>query len=239
MKKANVVATASVIILFVFAAWKIAYIPDSGKTIADFDDCVNAGYPVMESYPRQCRTPEGNAFTEKISKYSGQETRLIKSLSAEDIDALEQGTGDAFGGLAKLAELNGYPGPRHVLDLATSLQLTAVQKKLVENMNNTRVTEAQVVGKEMVRLEQEMNDMFTDGTITKETLRQKLEKSSELYGQLRYIHLKYHITMLDILAPDQVKLYNKLRGYSENGDPCVNIPAGHDMEMWKKHNNCG
>ena len=106
-------------------------------------------------------------------------------------------------------------------------------------MNDTRIIEAQALGKEMIGLEQEMNDMFIDGTITKETLRQKLEQSGELYGQLRYIHLKYHIAMLDILTPDQVKLYNKLRGYSENGDPCVNIPAGHDMDMWKKHNNCG
>jgi hypothetical protein len=31
-------------------------------------------------------------------------------------------------------------------------------------------------------------------------------------------------------------LYNKLRGYSN--DPCQNIPEGHNVEMWKKHNGC-
>lgn len=51
-----------------------------------------------------------------MSKYIGQESRIIKSLSSEDIESLETGTGDAFGGMAKLAELNGYPGPRHILD---------------------------------------------------------------------------------------------------------------------------
>jgi hypothetical protein len=35
-------------------------------SIASFDDCVNAGYPVMESYPRQCKVPDGQSFTEDI-----------------------------------------------------------------------------------------------------------------------------------------------------------------------------
>jgi hypothetical protein len=36
--------------------------------IADFEECVRAGYPIMESYPRQCRTPDGQSFTEVISE---------------------------------------------------------------------------------------------------------------------------------------------------------------------------
>ncbi|ODS39279.1 MAG: hypothetical protein A7316_05940 [Candidatus Altiarchaeales archaeon WOR_SM1_86-2] len=35
--------------------------------INSFDDCVRAGYPIMESYPRQCRTPDSRTFTEEIS----------------------------------------------------------------------------------------------------------------------------------------------------------------------------
>ena len=34
--------------------------------INNFFDCLNAGYPIMESYPRQCRTPDGENFTENI-----------------------------------------------------------------------------------------------------------------------------------------------------------------------------
>lgn len=34
--------------------------------INNFEDCVNAGYPVMESYPRQCRTPDDQTFVEVI-----------------------------------------------------------------------------------------------------------------------------------------------------------------------------
>lgn len=34
--------------------------------ITDFEGCVGAGNPIMESYPRQCRTEDGNLFVEKI-----------------------------------------------------------------------------------------------------------------------------------------------------------------------------
>lgn len=34
--------------------------------INNFQDCVNAGHPVIESYPRMCKTPDGYVFTEKI-----------------------------------------------------------------------------------------------------------------------------------------------------------------------------
>lgn len=35
-------------------------------TVSSFDECVTAGYPVMESFPRQCRTPDGRIFVEQI-----------------------------------------------------------------------------------------------------------------------------------------------------------------------------
>jgi len=34
--------------------------------ITNFEECANAGYPIMESYPRQCRTPDGQTFTEVV-----------------------------------------------------------------------------------------------------------------------------------------------------------------------------
>lgn len=47
--------------------------------------------------------------------YAGQQTRTIKALSDDEIAALRNGEGM---GMAKAAELNGYPGPIHVLSLA-------------------------------------------------------------------------------------------------------------------------
>jgi hypothetical protein len=56
---------------------------------------------------------------EALSPYTGQERREIKALSNEEIDRYLSGDGM---GLAKAAELNHYPGPRHVLELADQLQ---------------------------------------------------------------------------------------------------------------------
>lgn len=38
------------------------------KQITNFEECAAAGYPVMESYPRQCRTPNGTLFKEETKE---------------------------------------------------------------------------------------------------------------------------------------------------------------------------
>jgi len=61
--------------------------------------------------------------------YAGQQTRAIKALSDDDIASLLKGEGM---GMAKAAELNGYPGPTHVLALAPQLKLTEPQRQQVQ-----------------------------------------------------------------------------------------------------------
>src|SRR5215510_12326186 len=56
-----------------------------------------------------------------VSPYTGQEQRAIKALSDEEIRDLLEARGM---GLAKAAELNSYPGPLHVLQLANELELS-------------------------------------------------------------------------------------------------------------------
>ena len=93
------------------------------------------------------------------------------------------------------------------------------------------------LGKQIIDIEKEINDAFVNRTIAEEFLQNKVSESANLYSQLRVAHLKYHLSMIEILSPQQVEKYNKLRGYS-SGDPCNNIPKGHNPEMWKLHNNC-
>ena len=57
--------------------------------------------------------------------YAGMQTRPIKALSEQQISDLDTGRGM---GLALAAELNGYPGPSHVLELADKLELSAEQR---------------------------------------------------------------------------------------------------------------
>jgi hypothetical protein len=56
--------------------------------------------------------------------YAGQQTRAIKALSDDERADYMEGRGM---GLSKVAELNHYPGPRHVLDEAGTLGLSAEQ----------------------------------------------------------------------------------------------------------------
>lgn len=42
-------------------------VPTDGYRSSNFEECVAAGNPVMESYPRQCRTPDGRNFVEDIA----------------------------------------------------------------------------------------------------------------------------------------------------------------------------
>ena len=60
------------------------------------------------------------------SPYAGQQTREIKALSSTQTADLLAGKGME---LAKAAELNGYPGPMHTLELATQLELSTEQKQ--------------------------------------------------------------------------------------------------------------
>ena len=174
------------------------------------------------------------------SPYAGQESREIKALSRQDIEGLLAGAGTPFGGMAKPAELNGYPGPRHVLDAvdAEEFELAREQQEQIEALYEEMRSEAIELGERIIDIEKAIDDAFLGGTISEELLQEKVLESADLYGQLRIVHLKYHLLMVDILTPQQVAQYNELRGYT-SGDPCANIPAGHDPEMWRLHNNCG
>jgi hypothetical protein len=168
------------------------------------------------------------------SKYAGEEKREIKSLSETDIEELKNGKG---WGLAKAAELNGVPGPVHLLEMKEEIDLSAKQIRAIEDIYKKMKQEAIPLGLELIELEMELNNHFANRTITDELLRQILQRIAQAHRQLRYVHLSTHLKTPDILKSEQITLYNKLRGYSSD-DPCENVPKGHDPEMWKKHHNC-
>ncbi len=147
------------------------------------------------------------------SSYAGQETREVKALSPEDIQAYLSGKGMGF---AKAAELNGYPGPSHVLALSEQLQLTQEQKTqttlLFEAMENNAVS----FGRPLVEEERKLDQLFSTKTITPDLLSESLEHIAQLQGKVRAAHLEAHLAQVRILTPQQVALYMQLRGYTSN-----------------------
>jgi hypothetical protein len=77
------------------------------------------------------------------SPYSGLQTRSIKALSEQQVADLTAGRGM---GLALAAELNGYPGPSHVLELADKLDLSAEQRARVQQLFASMKQEALPLG---------------------------------------------------------------------------------------------
>jgi hypothetical protein len=168
------------------------------------------------------------------SEYAGEEHREIKSLSESDIEELRKGAG---WGLALAAELNGVPGPVHLLEMKKEIALSPEQIGQIETLFEQMRGQAIELGTELIDLERELNNHFAQGTINEELLRGLLGQIAQVHAHLRFVHLSAHLKTPGILTTEQIALYNELRGYSSD-DPCTNIPAGHDPEMWKKHNNC-
>ncbi len=168
------------------------------------------------------------------SKYAGQQSRAIKSLSAEDIAELKRGGG---WGLAKAAELNGVPGPIHLLEMKDKIDLNESQRSAINAIYRRMKSRAILHGERLIDLERRLEGGFRNRTITDALLRDSLSAIAETKKELRYVHLAAHIETLKILTEKQVDTYNTLRGYSK-ADPCASVPKGHNAEMWRKHNNC-
>ncbi len=143
--------------------------------------------------------------------YAGQQQREIKSLSAKEIADLQAGKGM---GLAKSAELNHYPGPRHVLDLSDKLKLSTDQVQQSQQLFNKMQQRAQAVGKKIIAAEKKLDMLFASGKAREKTLHAQLQSIAKLQGELRYTHLTAHLGQRNILTPQQVKLYDELRGYN-------------------------
>lgn len=169
-----------------------------------------------------------------VSKYAGQEKQAIKSLSPGDIAELKRGGG---WGLAKAAELNGVPGPAHLLEMKDEIPLADAQVSAITEIYEGMKTRAIKQGERFLTLERKLESHFQNRTITDSILRSSLKAIAEARKELRYIHLATHLQTPKILSPDQIEKYNALRGYS-NPDSCANIPKGHDPAMWLKHNGC-
>lgn len=165
--------------------------------------------------------------------YAGLETREIKSLSEQDIEELRRGGG---WGLALPAELNGRPGPAHLLELQEELELSAEQVEAITAIHQEMRVEAIAAGERFIAAEAELSDAFDGADLNEEGLLELLANASEARAELRFIHLSRHLSTPELLSAEQIQRYNVLRGYSD--DPCANVPEGHDPSMWRRHNGC-
>jgi len=159
---------------------------------------------------------------EALSPYTGQERREIKALSKEEVDGYLSGDGMGF---AKTAELNHYPGPRHVLELEAQLRLSDEQRKRTQAIFDEMKSKAVSLGKQLVEKEHLLDSRFAEGNISDGELEQLVTEISVIQAKLRAVHLRAHLAQRPVLTQDQIRHYEALRGYQQPGtdDP----HAGH------------
>lgn len=161
---------------------------------------------------------------EPSSPYGGQEKREIKALSDEEVQGYLSGSGMGF---AKAAELNRYPGPRHVLDLAEQLQLSDEQRRNTQAIFEDMRAEAVRLGQHLVARERHLDTLFAAGTISEAELEELVAAIATISGQLRAVHLRAHLARRKALTPEQIQRYDTFRGYDGSGQQTSPQHRGH------------
>jgi hypothetical protein len=165
----------------------------------------------------------GNAAAQSAGPYEGMQARPIKALSAEQIADLKAGRGMT---LALAAELNGYPGPRHVLELGHQLGLTDQQRAEVQRLFDTMTAEVVPIGEKLISQEAELDRLFAHRVVTPSNLGSATAAIGASQAELRKAHLKYHLLTSGVLTAAQMQTYSRLRGYAGE-EPAIQHRPNH------------
>ena len=149
-------------------------------------------------------------LADQPSPYVGLQQREIKALSPQETQEYLEGKGMGF---AKAAELNHFPGPLHVLQLADKLGLTPEQWARTEQIRAAMQQQGKALGRALVQKERELDRSFSSGDIDAATLRVLVTEIGRLQAEVRSAHLQAHLEQKAILTPAQVAAYDKFRGY--------------------------
>lgn len=162
--------------------------------------------------------------TAEPAPYAGQQKRAIKSLSDQDVTDLLQGQGM---GLAKAAELNGYPGPAHVLEHADALALTDQQRTATTALLHAHKDAARKLGAALIASEEALDEAFKTGTIHPARLSALTGEIGQRQARLREEHLRTHLAQTALLHSDQIQRYSALRGYAAGSEPSPATRPAH------------
>ncbi len=149
---------------------------------------------------------------EHHSPYAGQRDVSVTGLLPDEAAALEQGKGMAQ---ALPAEVNGYPGPLHVLEAmsAGTLALRPEQLRDIEEIHDRMSRAAVEKGQEILESEATLARRFRHRHIDETVLHDLTAEIAGLRGELRAVHLLAHLETTAVLTPQQIAEYQTLRGY--------------------------
>ena len=152
--------------------------------------------------------PAQHAHT--MSPYAHTQSSEVSTLTPEEVRELRNGEGM---GLARPAELNQFPGPKHLLDLVADLDLNPAQLARIKAIREKMKMRAIAKGGEILEMERRLADLFASGHPSVEEMNRITEHLGVMRGQLQAIHLLAHIESARELTADQIESYDRLRGY--------------------------
>ena len=130
-----------------------------------------------------------------------------------------QGTGGMLGGISEqekemllkggglgagmIAMMNGYPGPKHVLEMGDELELTAAQRESIGTIYGKAKAESVQLGTELVEKDEALAALFTSGSVSTKDVEKRSREIGELQGRLRAAHLNAHVQTHAELTPAQ------------------------------------
>ena len=148
--------------------------------------------------------------------YVRLQTRDIKALSADEVEALLAGRGMA---VALVAELNQHPGPKHVLENLAELNLTPEQEDTARELERRTIEQARQLGAEIVDKERLLDSLHQVPEPDVQAIRELVVDIGRLRGELRWTHIAAHHEMKRHLGREQITRYDELRGYGSEGGP--------------------
>jgi Spy/CpxP family protein refolding chaperone len=138
---------------------------------------------------------------------------LVSQEIPPDGQSLENAEG---AGMAAYADVNGYPGPRHVLEMQALLGLTDDQVKDIESISDEMSEKARVKGEAIIAEEGKLASVFASGTAQQDEVEHLAVTIGSLRGELRAIHLIAHIQAAQVLTDKQRELYTIQRYSAHN-----------------------
>lgn len=144
--------------------------------------------------------------------YAGFDKRQVAAFTDDDVTGLLAGRGMGF---ALPAELNGWPGPMHILEFAEPLRLTPDQRSQIKAIFDRMQARAREAGARYVEAEKALDSQFRSPQADREAVRRLAIEADRLRAEKRLAHLEAHIEAAPILTPEQRTEYGRLRGYAQ------------------------
>jgi len=194
------VATIGVLLIAAIGAASLGWGPTSAQESTPADHAGVHGQGTATEEPAGTPSPYAAGF---------DAAARIRSLGPEEIADIERGAGARF---ALPEEVNGVPGPRHVLDLAAELSLTPEQTAAVQAVADEMLAAVIPAGRAYLDAILALEADFRAGTLTEANLPARVIDVGRLEGELAASHLTAHLRTATLLTSAQIAEYTRLRG---------------------------